>query len=419
MGTFATAGFTCKPENQFCISIGGEYSLPSLAKATYGYNPWEIPVFILLGIWCAIFALIISYTISFLQRFRMVIYGRSHIWKLIDVFVVFMLTAIALSLLTLGAQCDSFENLAIEPSTVLTISTDLCSSPNHYNPIALILLENRSVAIGAVFAPSIISIATLAISGTAALIFTSITNGLFIPSGLFIPLVLVGSIWGRCFGNLVALGIGSVVPGVYAIAGAAGVLAGVNCMTIWIAAVILEASSDIDLAIPVMITIIVSKWICDALMKSDLCHRQMNAKGWKFLQPAQSDDAALRLSGIPIAALMTHPVVCLREVEKKYVVENILLFSNHSLYPVVDREGRFIGTTQRRDLESLIESIQSPSESITIPVYTNTLSVYGDFDSRKCYYLFTQLGTKIVVVVGRDNCIVGVVSRQNFLAQKN
>jgi hypothetical protein len=72
--------------------------------------------------------------------------------------------------------------------------------------------------------------------------------GIAVPSGLFVPCILIGAAWGRLVGTLLAQRYGDVgwaEPGKYALIGAAAMLAGVVRMTISLTVIIIEATGNI------------------------------------------------------------------------------------------------------------------------------------------------------------------------------
>jgi chloride channel 7 len=124
----------------------------------------------------------------------------------------------------------------------------------------------------------------------------SITYGLSIPSGLFVPCILIGASWGRLFGTLlqtafpdktwievsaglqfVRPGSGRIKlcaapqrfapllrqPGKYALIGAAAMLGGVVRMTISLTVIIIEATGNITYGLPIMLAVIFAKWFGD------------------------------------------------------------------------------------------------------------------------------------------------------------
>ena len=68
------------------------------------------------------------------------------------------------------------------------------------------------------------------------------TYGIAVPSGLFIPCMMMGAGLGRFCGELLHTLHADVDPGVYALVGAAGMLGGVTRMTISLAVILIEVS---------------------------------------------------------------------------------------------------------------------------------------------------------------------------------
>lgn len=107
---------------------------------------------------------------------------------------------------------------------------------------------------------------TLIIFGIEYFLLTLWTFGISVPSGVFIPAILTGAAWGRLFGIFVERLFPSVTgidPGKYALAGAAAQLGGVVRMTISLTAIIMEATKDITFGLPIMLVLMVTKWVGD------------------------------------------------------------------------------------------------------------------------------------------------------------
>ncbi len=90
---------------------------------------------------------------------------------------------------------------------------------------------------------------TLGVFCITYFILSTWTYGLAIPSGLFIPSLLIGSAWGRLFGIFVNY----MLPGMeldvgkYALIGAASMLGGILRMTLSLTVILTEATGDITL----------------------------------------------------------------------------------------------------------------------------------------------------------------------------
>lgn len=109
----------------------------------------------------------------------------------------------------------------------------------------------------------------------AKLLFTIFTFGIKVPSGLFIPSLAMGAIAGRLLGiqveSFVAtlqksdssnpyfacqVGKDCVMPGLYAMVGAAAVLGGVTRMTVSLVVIMFELTGSLEFIVPTMVMII-------------------------------------------------------------------------------------------------------------------------------------------------------------------
>ncbi|KAF7315600.1 Chloride channel protein [Mycena indigotica] len=112
-------------------------------------------------------------------------------------------------------------------------------------------------------------------------VLTVITFGIRLPAGIFIPTLGVGACAGRVVGILMqslqaqhpdsrlfqACGgdMNCIIPGLYAMVGAAATLSGVTRTTISLAVIIFELTDSLAYTVPVMLAILVSKTVADAL----------------------------------------------------------------------------------------------------------------------------------------------------------
>ncbi|THH28756.1 hypothetical protein EUX98_g5452 [Antrodiella citrinella] len=110
---------------------------------------------------------------------------------------------------------------------------------------------------------------------------TCITFGIKLPAGIFIPTLGVGACAGRILGILVQWwqythptsplfaackgDLNCVVPGLYAMVGAAATLSGVTRTTVSLAVIMFELTDTLTYAVPVMLSVLVAKTVADAL----------------------------------------------------------------------------------------------------------------------------------------------------------
>ncbi|KAG0021733.1 hypothetical protein BGZ80_001799 [Entomortierella chlamydospora] len=93
-----------------------------------------------------------------------------------------------------------------------------------------------------------------------------ITFGVKVPGGIFIPTMVAGAVFGR----MVGLGVqwlivmDCVIPGLYAMIGAAACLSGVTRMTVSLVVIMFELTGAMTYSLPIMIAVMIGKFVGDA-----------------------------------------------------------------------------------------------------------------------------------------------------------
>lgn len=115
-------------------------------------------------------------------------------------------------------------------------------------------------------------------------LLTTITFGIKLPAGIYVPSMVVGGLMGRTVGHLVQwltvnypdAGIFSscpadggleacVTPGVYALVAAGATMCGVTRLSVTLAVILFELTGSLDHVLPFSISILVAKWTADAV----------------------------------------------------------------------------------------------------------------------------------------------------------
>ena len=211
-----------------------------------------------------------------------------------------------------------------------------------YNDLASLLMANPEETVKRLFhAESAFVTAHLAIFLAFYAASAALTYGVAVPSGLFIPALLMGAAMGRLagVGARVALGMAGAVneadEGVYALVGAAAMLGGTTRMTVSIAVILLECTGNLSYALPLMLTLMTSRWTGN-LFNDGIYDTHIALAGWPLLgeSPGGLDEAAagkLRVTDVmtPASQLRTLPQVCtVREAAAALAV------GGHSAFPV-------------------------------------------------------------------------------------
>ena len=115
-------------------------------------------------------------------------------------------------------------------------------------------------------------------------ILTTITFGIKVPAGIYVPSMVVGGLMGRIVGHLVQYLVvkypnnaifgscpqggdleGCVTPGVYALVAAGATMCGVTRLSVTLAVILFELTGSLDHVLPFSLSVLVAKWTADAL----------------------------------------------------------------------------------------------------------------------------------------------------------
>lgn len=112
---------------------------------------------------------------------------------------------------------------------------------------------------------------------------TTITFGIKVPAGIYVPSMVVGGLMGRIVGHLVQWIVlrfphwtiwgtcpllqesTCVQPGVYALIAAGSTMCGVTRLSVTLAVILFELTGSLDYVLPFSLAILVAKWTADAL----------------------------------------------------------------------------------------------------------------------------------------------------------
>lgn len=162
-------------------------------------------------------------------------------------------------------------------------------------------------------------ITLLLISALLGVLLAAFTFGLQIPAGIILPSMAIGGLYGRAVGLSVEVfqsafphlfvfsscepDVPCVTPGTYAIVGAASALAGTTRMTVSIVVIMFELTGALTYVLPIMIAVMISKWIGDAISPRGIYESWIHFKGYPFLD--NRDDNGGSIPDVPAAHVMT------------------------------------------------------------------------------------------------------------------
>ncbi|KAI4230984.1 MAG: hypothetical protein LQ349_005904 [Xanthoria aureola] len=212
--------------------------------------------------------------------------------------------------------------------TIVAICTAVINFPNKFmraqssELVYLLFAECKHITddqlgickTGAAYAGVII---LLIVAAALGVVLASFTFGLQIPAGIILPSMAIGALYGRAFGIIAEVWQGNhpnalifatcepdvpcITPGTYAIIGAASALGGVTRMTVSIVVIMFELTGALTYVLPIMIAVMISKWVGDAFGKRGIYETWIHFNEYPFLE--NRDDSAI--PDVPVSNIMT------------------------------------------------------------------------------------------------------------------
>ncbi|KAF9005995.1 Cl-channel protein [Cyathus striatus] len=209
---------------------------------------------------------------------------------------------------------------------------------------------------------------------TAAVKFflTAYTFGMMVPAGIFLPTITIGACLGRAVGLLTQAlyrayptawiflscppdpSVRCISPGFYAVIGASAMLGGVTRMTISLVVILFELTGALSHVLPIMICVMTSKWVGDALGKDGIYSVWIAMRNYPWLPPVDYHDKGE--TGANLMRPRLQLVVIDDEVTTINGLDNILNECHYHGFPVV-RGNQFVGYAAREKLQLEIEHL--------------------------------------------------------------
>ncbi|KAL6508191.1 hypothetical protein OROHE_021733 [Orobanche hederae] len=205
----------------------------------------------------------------------------------------------------------------------------------YYNDLATLLLTTNDDAVRSIFSintPRQFNTVSLAIFFALYCILGLITFGIAVPSGLFLPIILMGSAYGRMLG--VSIGpYTKIDQGLYAVLGAASLMAGSMRMTVSLCVIYLELTNNLLLLPLTMLVILIAKTVGDCFNPS-IYEIILELKGLPFLDA--HPEPWMRNITVGELADAKPGVISLIGIEKVGRIVEVLRNTTHNGFPVVD-----------------------------------------------------------------------------------
>ncbi|KAJ4251438.1 hypothetical protein NW762_011421 [Fusarium torreyae] len=280
------------------------------------------------------------------------------------------------------------------------------------------------------------------ISGTFVKLFlTTITFGCKVPSGIIIPAMDAGALFGRMVGQVIP----DISPGIFAMVGSAAFLAGVSRMTVSLAVVMFELTGEVNFIPSFILAILTAKWVADAINPEGVYDLAQHLQGHPFLEAEQAivkvrefrnDEGSATVDVLIPAKDLTENMIV--SIDSNYRVATSTLRSKlahlkargltDSGLLLINEGGICHGYISQVKLEHvlhLIEKTDGVEEVSEVHLLGGTLAEYVDRSpltvSSKApleyaVELFGKLGISYLVVTQEDTAkALGVISKKQLL----
>lgn len=297
-------------------------------------------------------------------------------------------------------------------------------------------------------------IALLILSALLGFFFASLTFGLMIPAGIILPSMAIGALYGRAVGLFMEVlenafgGIfpftycepdkPCITPGTYAIVGAASALAGATRITVSIVVIMFELTGALTYVLPIMIAVMLSKWVGDGITKRGIYEAWIRLNGYPFLSNKDEDGSSA--PDVPAAQVMTRIedlVVITATGHTIQSLQNLLKAHTFRGFPIIDntRDAVLLGYISRTELAYSLTSVLMPPRALPVEteVYfahqpladpTTTLDLRPWMDhtpitlsSNSSFQLtvrmFQRLGLRYVIFVDRGS-LKGLLTKKDI-----
>ncbi|KAF1983094.1 hypothetical protein K402DRAFT_397017 [Aulographum hederae CBS 113979] len=226
----------------------------------------------------------------------------------------------------------------------------------------------------------------LIIAALLGFFLAAITFGLEIPAGILLPSMAIGALYGRAVGLIMEVwqqnhpsfilfrscepDVPCITPGTYAIIGAASALGGATRMTVSIVVIMFELTGALTYVLPIMISVLISKWVGDAMGARGIYESWIHFKGYPFLD--NRDDNSAEVPDVPAAQVMTRIedlVVITATGHTIHSLKSLLAAHTFRGFPVIDNahDAILLGYISRTELDF---ALSSASKTRDLPAET-------------------------------------------------
>jgi H+/Cl- antiporter ClcA len=364
LATFCLAVLHGNLSNYSIISLGNFHT----ADDNIFVNRFaEFPLYVLIAIGGGVLGGIFCRCYEFIQLGKKEFYGVQDtsaqiIRKLVEVTIVSLLTSLLTYFLPMMKWAcrpiDTYDDLINDADKQLLdawkFNAHQFNCPHaEVNELATVFLGNRADAISAMLTdPTQFHSYTLVTVGVVFFVLMTLTMGISLPSGIFMPTFLIGSSLGGAAGIIFQEWIPELSPSTFALLGAAALLAGIQRTSVSLCVILVEGTGQVKILLPVIVTVVVARYVGDLISHGGLYEIAMEVQKYPYMDHGGHKS----LDIFQVSDIMSTPVVTLGPRERAHTLVRLLRESDHNGFPIVDpHTKKFLGLVRRDQLVALLE----------------------------------------------------------------
>ncbi|KAI9121582.1 hypothetical protein K1719_008615 [Acacia pycnantha] len=313
-----------------------------VSSVTVRYHVMDIIPVVIIGILGGLLGSLYNYLLHKVLRVYSLINQKGKMHKLLLSLLVALFTSVCqycIPFLSTCVPCAPSLPDDVCPTNGRSGNFKQFNCPSgHYNELATLLLTTNDDAVRNIFStntPHEYHSSSLLIFFALYCTLGLITFGIAVPSGLFLPIILMGSGYGRLLG----LWMGphtKIDQGLFAVLGAASLMAGSMRMTVSVCVIFLELTNNLLLLPITMIVLLIAKTVGDSFNPS-IYEIILHLKGLPFLDA--NPEPWMRNLTVGELVDVKPPVITLNGIEKVARIVEVLKNTTHNGFPVVDEPG--------------------------------------------------------------------------------
>ncbi|CAL0299181.1 unnamed protein product [Lupinus luteus] len=310
-----------------------------VSNVSVSYNVMGMIPVVIIGVIGGVLGSLYNHLLHKVLRLYNLINQKGKMYKLLLSLAVSLFTSVCqygLPFLGNCTPCDPSLPESVCPTNGRSGNYKQFNCPKgHYNDLATLLLTTNDDAVKNIFSTN----TPLEYQPTSIIIFFVlycilglITFGIAVPSGLFLPIILMGSGYGRLLGIIMGPHT-NIDHGLLAVLGAASLMAGSMRMTVSLCVIFLELTNNLLLLPITMIVLLIAKTVGDSFNPS-IYDIILHLKGLPFMDA--NPEPWMRNLTVGDLVDVKSPVITLSGVEKVSNIVDALKNTTHNGFPVMD-----------------------------------------------------------------------------------